>query len=137
MTPIAATGLIVGFLGVGLVVGPGALDFTSGSSLRVGAVILAAACYGAGAVYSRTLMRFADPVGLSAIKLSIATLILAPATVGLDGVGDYGSLSSQGWLSLVAVGFISTGLGPMHIPVGHCGGRERQGICSSRISSHW
>jgi drug/metabolite transporter (DMT)-like permease len=107
----ALAGLASGFLGVAVLMGPDALDLRSGSALEVGAVVVAAACYAAGAVYSRTLKDLADPIGLSAVKLALATLALVPVMVAMDGVEAFGSLGWQGWLGLIAVGFVSTGLG--------------------------
>lgn len=109
----AVLGLVTGFLGVAVLVGPQALDVTSVSALGAFAVIVAAVLYAAGAVYSRSLVRYANPVGLSAVKLTIATLMLVPVVAGLDGLQDYASLSLHGWLGLIAVGFVSTGLGWM------------------------
>jgi drug/metabolite transporter (DMT)-like permease len=111
VTPTAAGGLVCGFLGVAVLAGPDAFDFTSSSALGMFAVIAAALCYAAGAVYSRSLMRYADPLGLSAVKLAAAVCLLLPATIATDGIGDFAELSLRGWLGLIAVGFISTGIG--------------------------
>ncbi|HXG37034.1 MAG TPA: DMT family transporter [Dehalococcoidia bacterium] len=110
-TSTAIAGMVIGFLGIAVLTGPEALNVTNTSALGAFAVITAAACYAAGAVYSKSLMRSADPIGLSAIKLASATLILVPLTAYLDGVQGYATLSSEGWLGLTAVGLVSTGVG--------------------------
>jgi drug/metabolite transporter (DMT)-like permease len=112
--PVPATalaGLGAGFLGMAVIGGTQALNVTSAGSAGVLAAVLAAALYGAAAVYSRTLMHMADPLGLSAVKLAIASLLLVPITASSDGLQGFASLSSQGWLGLLVAGFVSTGLG--------------------------
>jgi drug/metabolite transporter (DMT)-like permease len=111
VTGTALGGLIVGFLGMALLAGPQALSFDNGASSGLLAALLGALLYAVAAVYSRTLMHMADPLGLSAVKLVCASILLVPATLALDGVRDFGSLSTQGWIGLVTTGFISTGLG--------------------------
>jgi drug/metabolite transporter (DMT)-like permease len=111
VTSTAISGLGIGFLGMAVLAGPQALSITSAGSVGMFAAMLAAALYAAAAVYSRTLMHLADPLGLSTVKLMIASLLLVPATAAVDGLQSFASLSSQGWLGLVATGFISTGLG--------------------------
>jgi drug/metabolite transporter (DMT)-like permease len=75
------------------------------------AATTAALCYAAGAVYSRTLLRGTDAVGLSAIKLALATGLLLPITLAFEGLGDFATLSGRGWLGLLVLGLVSTGLG--------------------------
>jgi drug/metabolite transporter (DMT)-like permease len=111
MSSGAVLGLASGFLGVGVLAGPEAFDVTSNSALAVFAVLFAALCYAVGAVYSRTLLRLADPLALSAVKLALATFMLLPATAATDGLGAFESLSRAGWLGLITVGFVSTGIG--------------------------
>jgi drug/metabolite transporter (DMT)-like permease len=104
-------GLAIGFIGVAVLGGPQALDIGRDGALGVVAVIAAAAGYAAGAVYSRSLSGLADPLGLSAVKLALATALLLPITVLTEGAGAYASLSAQGWVGLVAIGAVSTGIG--------------------------
>jgi drug/metabolite transporter (DMT)-like permease len=74
-------------------------------------VIGSAACYAAGTVYARFLLRDGDPVTLTGLKLLIAALILAPVTLTVGGGTDFISLSPEGWASLVALGVGTAGLG--------------------------
>jgi drug/metabolite transporter (DMT)-like permease len=111
IAPTALAGLCTGFLGVALLAGPAAFQAGSASSLGVLAAVASAALYASAAVYSRTLMHLADPLGLSSVKLVIASLLLVPLAVAGGGLNAYGALSTHGWLALFMVGFVSTGIG--------------------------
>ena len=110
MTWLRLSGLFLGFLGVVVLAGGDVTDVTDSSVLGQMAVVVAAACYGAGAVYARTLLRSEDPLSLTRLQLVIGALILAPALFAVDGVPNY-NLSLEAWLSLIALGVLGTGLG--------------------------
>jgi drug/metabolite transporter (DMT)-like permease len=103
-------GIVLGAIGVAVLAGPRALYFGNSATLAMAAVLLSAASYAAAAVYSRGMLRTADPIGLSAIKFLIAAVILAPIIALRDGVGGYSELSPLGWLALLAVGCLVTGI---------------------------
>ncbi len=108
-TPARLAGLLVGFLGVVVLTGDDVLDITSGSALGSLAVMGAAACYGAGAVYARTLLRSEDPLSLSGLQLLAGTAFAAVLLLAVEGRPDY-SLSIEAWLSLLALGVVGSGL---------------------------
>ena len=110
MTWLRLSGLLLGFLGVVVLAGDDVTDVTDSSVLGQMAVVGAAACYGAGAVYARTLLRSEDPLSLTRLQLVAGALILAPALFAVDGVPNY-NLSLEAWLSLIALGVLGTGLG--------------------------
>ena len=110
MTWLRLSGLLLGFLGVGVLAGGDVTDVTDSSVLGQMAVVGAAACYGAGAVYARTLLQSEDPLNLTRLQLVAGALILAPALFAVDGVPNY-NLSLEAWLSLIALGVLGTGLG--------------------------
>ncbi|MBI4570892.1 MAG: DMT family transporter, partial [Chloroflexi bacterium] len=72
------------------------------------AVVGASACYGAGAVYARTLLRSEDPLAISAVQLMLGTIAAFALALGIHGAPDY-SLSVKGWLSIVTLGALGTG----------------------------
>jgi drug/metabolite transporter (DMT)-like permease len=111
VTSTAVRGLLCGLAGIALLAGPSAFDPSSSGTWGMLAVLTAAFCYAAGAIYSRTLSHHADPVALSAVKLALATCFLVPATASIEGFSSFATLSSQGWLGLVLLGFVSTGIG--------------------------
>ncbi len=103
-------GLLLGFAGIIVLTGDDALRITDSDVLGQLAVVAAAACYGASAVYSRTLLRNNDPVTLSALQLLIGTAICVPLVIGLEGAPEYGSMDLEAWGSLVALGLGGTGI---------------------------
>ena len=108
MTAGRVAGLVVGFLGVVVLTGDGVLDITDTSVLGQLAVVAAAACYGAGAVYARTLLRSQDPLSLSGLQLLLGTLLAVALLLAVEGRPDY-SLSLKAWLSLLTLGVVGSG----------------------------
>jgi len=108
LTPVRGAGLVVGFLGVIVLAGGDIYDFRDSSVLGQLAVVGAAACYGGGAVYARTLLKQADPLGLSGGQLVMGVLLALPIMLGVRGTPDY-SLSVEAWLSLLALGVLGSG----------------------------
>ncbi len=109
MTPARVASLMVGFLGVVVLTGDGVLDITSSDALGSLAVVAAAACYGAGAVYARTLLRSENPLNLSGLQLLAGTALSIPLLLAVEGTPDY-SLSLEAWLSLLALGLMGSGV---------------------------
>jgi drug/metabolite transporter (DMT)-like permease len=109
LTPIRLAGLAVGFVGVIVLTGGDIYDFRDSSVLGQLAVVAAAACYGGGAVYARSLLRQEDPVVLTGGQLMIGTVLVLPLMLAVRGTPDY-SLSVEAWLSLLALGVLGTGI---------------------------
>ena len=108
-TPMRGAGLVVGFLGVLVLTGGDVYDLSDSSVLGQLAVVGAAACYGAAAVYARSLLKQADPVGLSGGQLVLGAALALPIMLGVRGTPDY-SLSTEAWLSLLSLGILGTGI---------------------------
>jgi len=108
LTPVRGAGLVVGFLGVIVLTGGDVYDFRDSAVLGQLAVVGAAACYGIGTVYARTLLKQEDPLGLSAGQLVLGTLLVLPLLLAVRGTPDY-SLSAEAWLSLLALGVLGSG----------------------------
>ena len=109
LTWVRLSGLLVGFLGVIILAGGDITNVTDSSVLGQMAVVGAAACYGAGAVYVRILLRSEDPLNLTGLQLVVGALILGPVLFAVDGVPNY-NLSLEAWLSLITLGVLGTGL---------------------------
>ena len=101
-------GLTIGFMGVIILTGGDIYDLRDTTALAQLAVVAAAACYGIGAVYARTLLRREDPLRLSAGQLVLGSLLLLPVMLAVRGTPDY-SLSAEAWLSLLALGVLGSG----------------------------
>jgi drug/metabolite transporter (DMT)-like permease len=109
--PAAIFGVVCGFGGVAVLVGPHSLDLRSGDSLATMAMLLAAASYAAATVYARGLLSIASPLALTGGKLTIGAAVVVPLAVAMDGMVNFSTLSNEAWLCLVILGFGSTGLG--------------------------
>jgi drug/metabolite transporter (DMT)-like permease len=109
--PATVAGIAAGFAGVIILAGPDALDVRGNDTAATGALLLAAASYAAATVYARGLLKIATPLALTGAKLTIAAAIVAPLALVIDGTANFGALSTEGWASLVTLGFGSTGLG--------------------------
>jgi len=108
LRPPQLAGLIVGFVGVGVVAGVGGGDLAGSSLAGVLAVVLASAGYGFGFAYAH---RFTE--GLSALQLSLGqlaagTVLLAPVAAG-DVAGGRVDLQPLGLLCLLLLGGLGTG----------------------------
>jgi drug/metabolite transporter (DMT)-like permease len=105
-----AVGLVLGAVGVSVLAGPAALDFGSSAWTSMIAVLIASFSYAASAVYSRIPLRSVNPIELSAIKFVIAGLVLVPLIVASGETAGYSRLDLSGWLALLIIGFVVTGL---------------------------
>jgi drug/metabolite transporter (DMT)-like permease len=104
-------GLLLGFVGVGVLTGTESLDVTDSSVAGQLAVVGAALCYGIGAVYMRSLLRDYDAVSLTALQLLVAFVMVVPILLAVTGgTPDY-SLSLEAYGSLLALGMLGTGIG--------------------------
>lgn len=103
-------GLLLGFVGVVVVVGPwntgGEVNAVSGQIACLGA----AACYGVGFVYARRFLatRSLPPLSLSAAQVSLAAVILA-GTAPLT-MGGAVNLTPKVAASVLVLGAVGTGL---------------------------
>ncbi len=109
LTPARAAGLGVGLLGIIVLTGGEVYDVRDSTVLGQLAVVGAAACYGAGAVYARSLLKEDDPVSLTGGQLVLGTVMVLPIMLAVRGTPDY-SLSLEAWLSLLALGVLGTGI---------------------------
>jgi drug/metabolite transporter (DMT)-like permease len=108
LSPLRLAGLMVGFVGVVVLTGGDIYDVRDANVLGQLAVVGAAACYGIGTVYARTLLKQVDPLGLSGGQLVLGTLLVLPLLLAVRGTPDY-SLSAEAWLSLLALGVLGSG----------------------------
>lgn len=101
-------GLLLGFAGVAALTGRGVTHLTDADVLSEVAVVGAALCYALGSVYARTLLRQQDPLALSALQLGLASFIVVPVLLAIEGTPQT-SLSVEAMLSLLALGLGGTG----------------------------
>ncbi len=110
LTRAKAAGFAMGLLGVGVLVGPGALAST-GSELegvaRLGC-LGAALSYATGAIVTRRAPSV-HPVGFGVLALGIATVVMVPAALALEGVPAWPD-SARALPALLYLGLLPTGL---------------------------
>ena len=106
MTAGKVMAVIVGFIGVGVLVGPDAL---AGNSQALGelAVALAAFIYAFAAVYSRRF-RGLTPLVAATGQISGATLILLPLSLAIDRPWHYPMPGGEVWASFGAIALANT-----------------------------
>ena len=124
-------GLVLGFAGILVLTGDDALRITDSDVLGQLAVVGAAVCYGAAAVYSRTLLRDNDPVNLSVLQLMIGAAFAATAVLVLEGKPAYGSMGLDAWGSLLGLGLGRHRHRLRRLPLAHRAHRQR-----ARLAGH-
>ncbi|MGY9048145.1 MAG: DMT family transporter, partial [Rhodobacterales bacterium] len=104
-----ALGVVLGFAGVAIAIGPGALtslDITSLAQLAVLAGTLSYACAGA---WARSTLRGVPPQLAAAGMLTASTLIMAPLTLWAEGVPSL-TLHPVTWAAIAYYAGIATAL---------------------------
>ncbi len=103
-----AAGVVLGFAGVAVLVGPDALaGFAADDLVPKLACLLAPVSYAFAAVYGR---RFQDvsPLLIATGQVTARTLILAPIAAIVDPPWLMGSLSLQGWVAMLGISLLCT-----------------------------
>lgn len=83
LTAINILGMVIGFLGVGMIVNLGPLAFSADVAIAALACILATASYGFISVYVKRYVKGAPNMGLAACTLLLAAVATAPIAVPL------------------------------------------------------
>lgn len=100
-------GLLIGFIGAVVVIGPDLGDLTNASTQGELAVTAAALCYGISTVIARQWAK-GPALALSAAQFVVAALIATPIALAVDGAG-IGSISSQAAASWIVLGVFCSG----------------------------
>ena len=103
-------GLLLGFAGIVVLTGDGVFNITDSAVQGQLAVIVAGVCYAGSSTYSRTLLRTFDPASLSALQLSMATLLCIPLVFLIEGSPSYALMSLKAWGAILALGLGGTGI---------------------------
>lgn len=83
LTAIRVLGMVIGFVGVGMIVNLGPLQLTSDVAIAAGACVLATASYGYISVYIKQYVKGAPNMGLAACTLLLAAAVTTPIAVPL------------------------------------------------------
>lgn len=104
----AVGGLLIGFAGAVVVVGPALGDLTSSNALGDLIVVLAAASYGLSTVVARQTAR-GSAMTLASGQTIFGAAIAVPLALAVDGVPRHG-LSVEATLSWLALGVLCSGV---------------------------
>ena len=102
-------GLLLGFVGLAVVIGPGVLDVSDASTQGALVILLAALSYAASAVLVRRRLRGVDSTLLAGNQTVLAFIYLTPLLL-MDGVPDFTALSTKVLLSALALGVLASGV---------------------------
>jgi drug/metabolite transporter (DMT)-like permease len=107
LTALRAIGILVGFAGVGVIVGGGEQGSLGGQL----AVVLASASYGVGFVYARRHLvgRAGTPLRLSAGQFLVAAVAFLPVAA-VDTAATAPDFGAKATISVLALGAVGTGL---------------------------
>jgi drug/metabolite transporter (DMT)-like permease len=107
-----AIGLIAGFLGVVVLIGPDLLTDLGTNVLAELACLAAAAFYAVGAVYSRRLLAV-PPVMMAAGQLTMSTVLLLPVVLLFDRPETFLTASRTAIWAMLALALLSSSLAYM------------------------
>ena len=103
-------GVLCGFLGVAVLIGPAAFsDFGQGDLLGDAACLLGAMVYGFGAIYGRRFKGI-PPLKIATGQVTAATVILLPLAALVDRPWALPMPSPAAWAALLAIALLSTAL---------------------------
>lgn len=106
LTPRRIGGILLGFAGVGVIVG-----LEGGSLTGQVAIVVSSLAYGVGFVYARRRLtgRGGSPLELAAAQLLMATILIAPLAAVDTGAHSF-ELTLEAGASVFILGFFGTGL---------------------------
>jgi drug/metabolite transporter (DMT)-like permease len=109
LTPARLAGVLIGFCGMAVVVGPAALTAFDLSSAGQVAVLAAALSYALAGIFARKHLSGLDPVVSAAGMLSGAAAVMVPATLATEGVPGF-DWSAYAWIALIYLGLMASAL---------------------------
>ncbi len=110
LNPRRSLGLVVGFIGVVVLIGPDVLGGIGSNVLAQLAVVAAAISYGISAAYSRRFYG-TPPLRSATAQLTCSTALLLPVVVLTEHPWTIAAPSLAAWSSLLALGIFCTALG--------------------------
>ena len=111
MTGKKLAGVIIGFAGVAIMVGPAALSGLGTHIWAQVAVLLASVFYGISGVYGRRFKRLGvSPMMTATGQLTASTVMLAPVALMIDHSWTLATPSAATWLAIAGLALLSTAL---------------------------
>lgn len=109
ITPRKAVSLALGLAGVLILKGGGFGDLGA-QTLGILAVMLASACYGLSAPWSKVKLAGIPPLTIATLQLTISTILMVLIVAAFADVRDYASASQATWISLLLLAAVSTSI---------------------------
>jgi len=109
LTRERAAGVLIGFAGVFVLLGPDLGAIAESSTLGQLAVIGASLCYATGAVFARRYLQERQPVVFATSQMVVASALLLPVALAVDTPFDL-RVSAKAALAWTALGVLSSGL---------------------------
>ena len=106
-------GVIIGFCGIIVLVGPEALKGFGGAVFSQLAIAVAAVCYAINAVLTRNLPnggQLGSMIGRAFMVMICGAAITIPLALIMDGPTAYLQADADGWLATIYLGILPTGL---------------------------
>jgi len=111
MTGKKLVGVIIGFVGVAIMVGPSALSGLGNNTWAQLAILLASAFYGISGVYGRRFKQMGvTPMMTATGQLTASTLMLAPLALLVDHSWTLAQPSLAAWSAIAGLAILSTAL---------------------------
>ncbi len=111
LTPAKAAGVVVGFAGAAVMIGPDALGGLGTGALAQFACLAAALTYAFAGIFGRRFRRMGvTPVATAAGQVSASTLMLLPIMLLVDRPWTLAAPHAATWGAVLGVGLLSTAL---------------------------
>jgi drug/metabolite transporter (DMT)-like permease len=112
LTPLKGAGVVVGFAGAAVMIGPGALGGLGGSVLAQLAGVAAALLYAFAGIFGRRFKRMGiAPLATAAGQVSASTILLLPVMLLVERPWTLAMPRAATWSAVAGIGLISTALG--------------------------
>ncbi len=111
VTRLKALGVVVGFIGVAVMIGPEALLGLGGGFLGQLAVLIAAASYAVAGAYGRRFQSTGlHPIVIAAGQVSASTLFMIPTALLVDAPFSAAAAPFSAWAGVIALAVFGTAL---------------------------
>jgi drug/metabolite transporter (DMT)-like permease len=111
LTPLKTVGVVVGFAGAAVMIGPDALRGLGAGVLAQGACLAAALSYAFAGIFGRRFKRMGvAPLATAAGQVSASTLLLLPIMLLVDRPWTLAAPHAATWGAVLGVGLLSTAL---------------------------
>jgi drug/metabolite transporter (DMT)-like permease len=112
LTPLKGAGVVVGFAGAAVMIGPDALGGLGGSVLAQLAGVAAALLYAFAGIFGRRFKRMGiAPLATAAGQVSASTILLLPVMLLVERPWTLAMPRAATWSAVAGIGLISTALG--------------------------